>query len=110
MFRIENNKIYLTKGDNAELSIKVYDRDGKEYRVSEEDTLTLTVKKTATSAVCIQKAAVDGVFSFTPSDTGSLALGLYLYDIQLLTRTGKVYTVVPASIFEIGVEITGGNE
>ncbi len=109
MFKIneKTNKIYLTKGDNASLKVKVYDNSGQERELFADDTITLTVRKTADSnTVSFTKTAVDGVIDFLPDDTKSLASGLYCYDIQLTTFGGKIYTIVPISPFEVGQEVT----
>lgn len=108
MFKIneKTNKIYLTKGDNAQLKVKVFDNAGKERQLFDDDTITLTVRKTADSAVALTKTANKGVIDFIPDDTNSLAVGTYIYDIQLTTFGGKIYTIVPIANFEIGQEIT----
>lgn len=50
MFVIErNNKIKLTIGDTATMLVQIFDLDNKEYEIQEDDEITLTVKKTATS-------------------------------------------------------------
>lgn len=41
-----------------------------------------------------------------PADTKSLTTGNYVYDIQLTTFGGNIYTIVPISNFEIGEEVT----
>lgn len=109
MFKINNktNKITLTKGDNAELQVNVYDADGNERGIYDDDTVVITVRKTAdTSAVALTKTALNGVIAFVPDDTKSLATGQYRYDIQLTTFGGKIYTIIPDACFEIGVEVT----
>ena len=47
MFKIDSktNTIYLTKGDNAEIEVKIYDNSGKQRQIYADDRLTLTVKK-----------------------------------------------------------------
>ena len=109
MFKINNktNKITLTKGDNAELTVKIIDSNGVQRGIYDDDVITLTVRKTADSEeVALSKTAVDGKITFTPEDTNSLSVGLYYYDIQLTTFGGKIYTVIPLSIFEISQEVT----
>ena len=109
MFKINNktNKITLTKGDNAELTVKIIDSNGIQRGIYDDDVITLTVRKTADSEeVALSKTAIDGKITFTPQDTNSLSVGLYSYDIQLTTFGGKIYTVVPLSVFEISQEVT----
>ena len=109
MCKINNktNKITLTKGDNAELTVKIIDSNGVQRGIYDDDVIALTVRKTADSEeVALSKTAVDGKITFTPEDTNSLSVGLYCYDIQLTTFGGKIYTVVPLSVFEISQEVT----
>ena len=107
MFRIDErtNKIYLTKGDNAQIVVSLFDQDDKEREIFSDDIITLTVKKRGSQAV-ITKTANGGVIDFVPEDTKTLATGYYYYDLQLTTFGGKVFTLIPSTIFEIGEEIT----
>lgn len=108
MFNIDyiTNKITLTKGDNAEIEVKIQDANGAERLVYEDDVLTLTVRKSPNSAISLTKTAIDGVFTLTPEDTKSLATGNYVYDVELKAFTGKIYTIVPKSTFVLLEEIT----
>lgn len=100
------NKIYLTKGDTAQIVVGLFDKDGKERKLFEDDVITMTVKKRSEQNAVITKEAVDGAINFVPADTKLLATGQYYYDIQLTTFGGSVYTLIPATIFELGEEIT----
>ena len=84
MFYVDKatNKIILTKGDNAELVVKIYDANDEEREVFADDVIRLTVRKYAgcPSAV-IAKTAIDGKFIFVPEDTVNLPSGRYVYDI-----------------------------
>ena len=108
MFKInqKTNKISITKGDNASIKVKVYDSNGVEREIFEDDVITLTVKKTADSTAVLTKTSDKGVINLVPTDTKSLASGTYVYDIQLTTFSGNIYTVIPISYFEIGQEVT----
>ena len=52
----------------------------------ENDIITLTVRKTAKSDVAFKESAVGNIISIVPTDTNSLATGLYVYDVQLTTE------------------------
>ena len=108
MFKIDlkTNKLSITKGDNAEIVVKVFDSDDIERGVYDDDTVVLTVRKTADSDVVLTKTAIKGTISFVPADTKTLSVGSYIYDIQLTTFGGKIYTIVPASYFVIEQEVT----
>lgn len=108
MFIIDKyNKIKLTKGDTASIFIEVYDLDNKKYEIKSTDVITLTVRKSAQAAIAFQETANDEHYIvINSSDTSSLATGLYVYDIQLTTGDGYVYTICPENFFEITNEIT----
>ena len=108
MFRInqKTHKISLTKGDNASFKVNIIEANGQERQLFDDDTITLTVRKTANSDVAFTKTAENGVINLVPTDTKSLAAGTYVYDIQLTTFGGNIYTIIPISYFEIGQEVT----
>lgn len=109
MFYIDKttHKIILTKGDDAEIVVKVKDANGVERGIYADDVLTLTVRKSVNSpTVAFSKTAVNGVFTIVPEDTKSLTAGSYVYDVELFTFTGKTYTIIPKSSFVIKEEIT----
>lgn len=98
MFYVEDQAIYLTRGDNAEVSIDLTTEGGEAYDLGASDTLTLTVRKepTATSAVIFAKSVTgSGVVTITPEDTQDAEVGQYSADIQLTTADGEVHTVYP---------------
>ena len=110
MFVVEKNskKITLTRGDNAELFVSLSDETGAPYELQTGDILTFSMKrKIADDELVLEKEITSGnVFVFVPSDTANLSFGKYLYDIQLNTAGGEVYTVIPPSNFVVGEEIT----
>ena len=108
MFRInqKTHKISLTKGDNASFKVNIIEANGQIRQLFDDDVITLTVRKTANSDIAFTKTAENGVINLVPTDTKSLAAGTYVYDIQLTTFGGNVYTIIPISYFEIGQEVT----
>ena len=88
MFYVEDQAIYLTRGDSAEVSIDLTTEGGEAYDLGASDTLTLTVRKepAATSKVIFAKSVTgSGVISITPEDTRNAEIGQYSADIQLTT-------------------------
>ena len=108
MFRInqKTHKISLTKGDNASFKVNIMEANGQIRQLFDDDVITLTVRKTANSDIAFTKTAENGVINIVPNDTKSLAAGTYVYDIQITTFGGNVYTIIPISYFEIGQEVT----
>ena len=109
MFKINpiTQKIVLTKGDDASLYVKVRYVDDADYELKAEDKIVMTVRKKADSEeVSMQKTANNGFITIVPKDTANLATGTYVYDVQLTNKDGKIYTIIPASLFEIVKEVT----
>lgn len=89
--------IELTRGDTARLSVSITnDVTGEDYTPRTGDVLTLTIRKNVEDAeVKLQKTiAPDAPFHILPDDTSDWAFGKYLYDVQLTTVDGDVYTVI----------------
>ena len=110
MFEITGDNltdIYLTRGDTAALETVLNDYNGV-YKLNENDTLTLSVRKTVDSPNYAFQVTADenGVFTIAHDKTADLECGRYVYDIQLETDDGEIYTVIFPSVFEIGEEVT----
>lgn len=98
MFYVEDQAIYLTRGDSAEVSIDLTTEGGEAYDLGASDTLTLTVRKepVATSKVVFAKSVQgSGAIPIAPEDTRNAEIGQYSADIQLTTADGEVHTVYP---------------
>lgn len=109
MFSIDKtfNRIYLTRGDNAQMTINIIDKDGNPRPIYEDDSVILTVRKSASDTEkMLEKVTHNQMIDFLPEDTNQLQFGRYIYDIELITFGGKHYTIIPPSCFEIGVEVS----
>lgn len=106
----KDNAVHLTRGDTARLLLGsvVNEVTGKDYPVSAEDTVTFTVKKTVYDTTPVVQITVPGgaAIHITPEDTKELSFGKYLYDVQIATADGDIYTVIPPTTFEILKEVT----
>ncbi len=100
MFRTDENKIYLTRGNTAQFRPVIED-----YTATEEDKVVFAVKKTVLdSAPIIRKEVAAGEnIALAADDTSSLTTGSYLYDITLITAEGD------KSTFASGVLILEGD-
>ena len=104
-----NNTIQLTRGDTAYLNVTITNEtDSSVYELQDEDTLTLTVKKSTkdTEFSFQKKVAGSLTIKIEPNDTKDLAVGKYKYDVQLNTATGDVFTIIAATVFEVLEEVT----
>ena len=111
MFTVDkDNALHLTRGDTARLLLGsvVNLVTGKEYILSADDTVTFTVKKTVYDTTPAVQITVPGgaAIHIKPEDTKEMAFGNYLYDVQLTTADGDVYTVIPPTKFEVLKEVT----
>lgn len=101
--------IHLTRGDTAWFSVVINNTvSSEEYTLAEDDTLTMTIKKRAKDLeYLIQKTLVgETIFHIEPADTQELAFGAYVYDVQLTTANGDVFTVITPTTFELTSEVT----
>lgn len=96
MLIIEDNRIYLTRGDDAKIRVEIENADGTPYEMASGDTLQLTVRATPT-ATSTQKIVV---FSTTPEiaiahANTEIDVGAYSADIELQKANGERVTVWP---------------
>lgn len=111
MFKIDEDKnIYTIKGDTSHFRMEI-----APYEMREGDTLTFTVRKRYGSPVLItENADENGWFHISHEDYDNVAPGNYIYDIQLTTAEGEVYTVIGPAHYTVDIEITtaiaGGSE
>ena len=105
MFRVDtDNKIYLTRGDSATLTLVIdVVINGKAYEVGEDDKAIFTAKK-GESVLRIEAADATAV-NFTPELTKYLRTGTYNYDVRLLTSSGDVFTILGPSTFYLIEEV-----
>lgn len=101
--------VRLTRGDTADFSISVQNEVSKDsYEIQVGDTLRFTVKESSEDADIVIQKVLNGLDSFTiePNDTKNLECGDYVYDVELTTESGDVYTIIPPSRFTIMEEVT----
>lgn len=97
MFYIENDQIYLTRGDDAVLEVAILTGDDEVYQLQEGDMLTLSVRRqpSPASPVLLQVSSVTGRLILSHADTEKLGAGRYSADVQLTTASAERYTVWP---------------
>ena len=104
----DNGSIELTRGDTARLTVDLTDDEDQEYIMRSTDTLTMTVKTSVKdSEPCFQKTSTgNNMIHIKPEDTAELDYGKYVYDVELHTEDGDVYTVIEKSEFKLRDEVT----
>lgn len=90
MLLIEDNVVYLTRGDDAEIEVRITDGDGAEYTMREDDRMVLTVRELpeATSAVLLSVESESNRLALDHDATANMDVGRYSADIEL--RIGTV--------------------
>lgn len=113
MLVIEDGMISLTRGDTAYFNVSIVvgkDEEGEdiEYEYQEGDTLTLSCRTGYgdEDGYVFQKIVpANQTLVIEPFDTRELSYGKYVYDIQLDTAVGEVFTL-QVGIFKITKEVT----
>lgn len=119
MLRTIGRNIYLTRGDTAFLSVELFYYDSncekKKFELLDGDEIYLTVKSSFdVEEFLFQKKitykevndAGEVLLKILPSDTNNLQFKKYVYDVEIKTFDGNIYTIIPPSIFEIMPEVT----
>ncbi len=89
MFKIEDNHIWLTRGDTAQFRPVI-----EEYEAQEGDQVVFAVKRAANNdvpAIRVAIAAGENI-DFTNELTSTLPIGNYLYELKLETVDGDIST------------------
>lgn len=94
MLKVSNNIIKITKGDSAMFNVAITYADGTPYELKSGDTLKMTVRRTIGSEVLLESESTTGTITLTHEMTSNLIPGQCVYDIELKTSTGEVYTVI----------------
>lgn len=94
MFQFKNKVIKMTRGDSGRLAVDLKSSSGTPYIMREGDTLTLTVKKSVKSEVLMQVISTTNTIYISPADSKKLTVGNCVYDIELKTASGDVFTIL----------------
>lgn len=108
MITFEDGVISLTRGDTAYLHLNLTN-NGEPYEFQEGDTVTLTVKQNYDEEknYLFQKVVAAGdTIVIEPQDTKPYEYGRYVYDVQVNTAIGEVFTVVGPNTFKLTKEAT----
>ena len=97
MLRINNDTIYLTKGDSAYFNIQVFTPDGKEYFLRNNDKIVFyfskfpceTVSKRKMHPPLFTKEFIDKTIRIDPQDTDYIDYGEYYWKCELQYANGR---------------------
>lgn len=113
--KVNGYALTMVRGDSEAVHVTV---DG--YALGSSDTVTMTARNIAhrgfmgdirpggTVAFSRTATITDGVaiINLQPVDTKLLADREYVYDIQLVTGTGSVHTIIPLNLLTLVDEVT----
>ena len=98
MIFVEDNVIYLTKGDDGTLPVNVF-LNREPYTMGPDDVLTITVREMPDKGfpVLLSTHSLPGSNNlvFVPSDSADIDPGKYSADIELVDGSGKRRTIWP---------------
>ena len=106
MLSTMNNRITLTRGDDAQLVINITDSTGAVRDMFTDDLLTMTVRDKINGTLLFQITTNTNTLTILPTHTKDIEFGSYIYDVQLRTFDGKTYTVIIPSSFILDKEVT----
>lgn len=112
MLIIDGNTIRLTRGDTAYIEVpinRLVDGEYEPYTMQDGDKLILTIKDKNgldSESYLVRKEISGNTFHILPEDTKHLPFGKYVYDIELDTASGDVFTVVTISTFVVEKEVS----
>lgn len=107
MLVLDEGVISLTRGDTGYLElVKVNQTDKNDWEI--DDIVTLSVKEKIDSEDYLFQRQVQAgqPIIIYPSDTRDLEYGRYVYDIQINTVLGEVFTVAGPEKFILTKEVT----
>ena len=107
MLKINKNRIYLTRGDSANIDLDIHTGDGAVFTPDGGDQILFTVRKTpkGTGDSEMQVEITDGVIRIKPHHTENMKYGPYMYDIQVNYASGDVETILTGE-FILTAEVT----
>ena len=109
MYKIEGNKITLTRGDSFYTTVGMKNRDtGEAYTPQEGDVIRFGMKKNVRDVNCVIEKVIPNdtlLLYLEPDDTHTLSVGNYVYDIELTYASGDKDTFINKEPFILVDEV-----
>ena len=114
MLKISGNKISLTRGDSAYITLTI-NTDNGVYALNDGDEVRVQVRDVPNTGDLIFEGNIETindeiVWHIYPAQTTDLDVATYYWDAQLQTANGDIFTFIPASAFKLLDEVTMPNE
>lgn len=110
--KVNGTNVSMIRGDSETITVSCMNEDGSDLLFVEGDTIYFTIKEnTKTAEKLVQKVITEfndgkAIIEIIPSDTKPLKYQTYVYDVEWITTSGTVTTIVPPSKFVIADEVT----
>lgn len=111
MLKTSGNKISLTRGDSAYITLIINTEDGV-YELNDGDTVKVQVRDMPNVGDLMFDGVVDImpdgeiVWHVLPEQTAFMDVKTYYYDAQLQTANGDIFTFITSSPFKLTDEVT----
>ena len=110
MLSMQGTNITITRGDSAYIIISLTDSKGNHYTPGPDDKIRAQVRQDASSSKVLFESLIPYdtlVWHIKPEDTAEAQMGKsYVYDMEIETAEGDVYTFIPLSSFTVSKEVT----
>lgn len=83
MIKVENNDIYITRGDSCTLTLVIYDENGDVYEPVTGDAIYMTIKDDFDNIQYVAQFTDQHQFIIPSDITKKMAFGHYDYDVRL---------------------------
>lgn len=87
MLKIEDNNIFLTRGDSATIDLTIYDEDGNIYTPKQNDVIVFSVKVNVNNVELALRKTFDNLtLTITNAESLKFNYGSYFYDVKLINE------------------------
>ena len=108
MYKIDGTTITLTKGDSFYAEITIKTAAGSVYTPQAGDSVRFALKRFYIDAqpLILKQIPTDTLLLYlTPEETKALAVGEYVYDVELTKANGDVDTFIHEAKFIVAYEV-----
>lgn len=108
MYKIEGTTITLTRGDSFYSEIKIKTAAGAAYTPQAGESVRFALKRfyTDTEPLILKTIPTDTLLLYlAPEETKALAVGEYVYDVELTRANGDVDTFIHEAKFIVSYEV-----
>ena len=108
MYKVQNTRITMTRGDTCRIHLNLFTNDGEPYIPNENDIIRFAVKKQYSDESPLIYIIIPNdtlILTIHPSDTKELPFGNYVYDIQITYADGSIDTFITKAKFVVEEEV-----